>query len=118
MLRFMRRVMESGELLFIFNEDKECCSCTVEIGGKDGYRIDAEAGELLPLVREGESARLTLESGETAVLYLGESIPELHIPPEKNSVRELSGPFSFCRTKSFVIGEMTAASHDVAAPMA
>jgi len=113
MLRFMRRVTESGELLFIFNEDKECRSCTVEIGGKDGYRIDAEAGELLPLVREGASAHLTLESGETAVLYLGESIPALHIPPEKNSVRELTGPFSFCRTKSFVIGEMTAASHDV-----
>ena len=97
-LRFMTRKLDTGRLLFIFNEGYEAVSEGFDIGGKRAYRPDAASGEIYRYFGEP----ITLPCGEIAVLY----ITDEELAVVSDAVESVSGIEGFAPVgyRRFVIG--------------
>lgn len=111
--RTMKRRLENGELICLFNEDTEKREIKVALDAEKVYLININEGKLYSLDAKGGVATVELEMGDTCALLVTdediecEALPTL---PEKSI--ELSG-FTFRKTNSFIIGEKDFESHDI-----
>ena len=110
--RTMKRTLDNGELILLFNEDVNEKEIKVAVNGERAYLIDVNEGRVLPLDISDGTATLKMLMGETfAILLTNENI-ECTSPIETASSVELSG-FTFRRTNAFIIGKHELESRDI-----
>ena len=110
--RTMKRTLDNGELILLFNEDVNEKEIKLAVNGERAYLIDVNEGRVLPLDISDGTATLKMLMGETfAILLTNENI-ECTSPIETTSYVELSG-FTFRRTNSFIIGEKDLETYDL-----
>lgn len=95
-LRPMIREYEGGKLYFIFNEGFETVSETLEIDGKNLYRLDIQSGHIYKI----EKAELNLLCGDIAV-FLASDKEYAALDLESEYKTEIGG-FEFVKAERFV----------------
>ncbi|MBR2343757.1 MAG: hypothetical protein IKA64_05840 [Clostridia bacterium] len=111
-IRVMKRVLENGELVCLFNEDDKTAELTLPTDNRKAYLLDINEGRILPLTSRDGAATLTLLSGDTVgVLFTCDTV-ECDTPRERDNSVELTG-FTFRRTNSFIVGEKELESRDI-----
>ena len=111
--RTMKRRLENGELICLFNEDTVKKEIKVEINRDNAYLIDINEGEIYSLDVKDGAISVTLEMGDTcAVLLTEEAIECEKVPTLPKNSTELCG-FSFRRTNSFIIGDKDLETYDI-----
>ena len=111
-IRTMKRRLENGELICLYNEDVEKKEVSVAVCGENAYFIDVNEGRVFALTITDGAVSVTLESGETGAVLLTAETMECDVYAEFTNSQELSD-FTFRRTNSFVIGEKELETHDV-----
>ena len=110
--RAMKRLLENGELILLFNEDTEKKEIKVAVEGDKAYRIDIDNGRIFSLKFTNGQISVTLGSGETSAILLTNEEIECEAPFEEKSASELSA-FTFRRTNAFIIGEKDFETPDI-----
>ena len=110
--RTMKRRLENGELISVFNEDVVKKDIKLALDSEKAYFLNISNGRIYSLPITDGVATITLEAGEMASILLTEDSIECEsLTAHKNSV-ELT-EFTFRRTNSFVIGEKELETHDI-----
>lgn len=68
-IRTMKRKLDSGNLLFVFNEGCENAETTIDTDGEKLYRLNLSSGEVTILT----SKKITIPSGDIAVIYTSQN---------------------------------------------
>ena len=110
--RAMKRTLENGELILLFNEDTEKKEIKVAVEGDKAYRIDIDNGRIFSLKFTNGQISVALGSGETSAILLTNEEIECEAPFEEKSASELSA-FTFRRTNAFIIGEKDFETPDI-----
>ena len=111
-LRTMKRRLDNGELILLFNEDISAKEVKLAPEAKNVYLINVEEGRVLSAELTDGVLDLTLGSGETAVILLSSEELECESVTDTRSAIVLDS-FTFRRTNSFVIEELDLCSYDI-----
>ena len=112
--RLFERKVENGRIVAIFNEDiKNKCEISVFAGDENVYILDLTNGVLKRADRKGEVVSLSLEIGETVVLFFSDDVLSVHESKDYNNIITLNGNLTFKRTNQLIIGDMRAESVDI-----
>ncbi|MBQ3824437.1 MAG: hypothetical protein II808_04410, partial [Clostridia bacterium] len=104
-IRVMRRTVGGRDYICLYNESEKKETFAVDVGGRGGYLLDITFGAVHKLAVAGGYAEITLESGESAVLYLTDEALDVRELPTLKNRAVLEGPYTFRRLDRFVIGE-------------
>ena len=111
--RTMKRRLENGELICLFNEDVVEREIGVDIDSEKAYLINITEGKIYSLSITESKLCVTVPSGDTvAILLTNEDIECDKLPIAPTDFIELS-EFAFRRTNSFIIGEKDLETHDI-----
>ena len=110
--RTMKRKLDNGDLILIFNEDVVKKNVKVAVNGEKAYFVNISSGKVFALDVINGAVTLSLELGEAGAILLTSENIECENPAELSNAEELSG-FTFRRTNAFVIGEKELESHDI-----
>jgi hypothetical protein len=115
--RTMKRQLENGELICLYNEDVEKKEIKVAVREQNAcfekaYWMDVTEGRVFRLTVTDGVVAVTLESGETGAVFLTAEEVECDVLLKGTVFEELSD-FTFRRTNSFVIGEKELETHDI-----
>lgn len=107
-----KKATADGSVVCLFNQSIEKKTVTIAEEGDHAYLINITVGEIFPLeIKEGKIT-VSLESGESAAIYITERI----IPTAEEPVfgNEISlADFGFKRKISFTFGEMLAHNEEI-----
>ncbi len=104
-IRVMRRTVGGRDYICLYNESEKKETFAVDVGGRGGYLLDITFGAVHKLAVAGGFAEITLESGESAILYLTDEALDVRELPTLKNRAVLEGPYTFRRLDRFVIGE-------------
>ena len=110
--RTMKRNLDNGELLCIFNEDTEAKEISISVNSDNAYYINITEGNICKLKVTNGDVSIYLNCGETGAVILSSENFECKKPLSFDSEETLSC-FTFRRTNSFVIGDKDLETYDI-----
>ncbi len=104
-LRAMHRKAKNAEVFILFNESEENHTFCAVLPSSKGYLLDLQSGKLQNLQAENATLRLSLATGETAVVLLTDEIYDIQDKPTCNSRFDIIGELLFRKDEELVCGE-------------